>query len=376
MRIVVASNPFKGSMSGIEAADRIEAGLKAGLGRVVVDKAPVADGGDGTLDAVAAGVKSERVYKKVSDPLGRRVKADYLLIDGGRAAVVEMARASGLVLLKSNERNPEGTTSRGTGELIRDALGRGVKRVIVGIGGSATNDGGAGIAAALGWRFLAADGKPVEPRGGELARVVRIDSRGVHPRLKDVEIIVASDVTNPLLGPNGAAAVYSPQKGATPQQVKRLEAGMKSFADVVEAALGRRLRDAPGAGAAGGTGYGLMAFLGAKLVSGISMMIEIARLEERVKKSDLVITGEGHIDSQTAQGKAPFGVLKLAKKHGVPVIAFCGGVEDEESLRKAGFTAVIPIADGPMTLEEAVAGGGALLERAVRRTAWLIRDLT
>ncbi len=376
MRIVVASNPFKGSMSGIEVAERIEAGLKAGLGRVTVDKAPIADGGDGTLDTVAAGVKSKRVFKKVPDPLGRSIKADYLLIDDGRAAVVEMARASGLVLLKSKERNPEKTTSYGTGELIRDALDRGVERVLVGIGGSATNDGGSGIAAALGWRFLGKDGKPVKPCGGELGKVVNVDARGVHPRLKDVEIIVASDVTNPLLGPRGAAAVYSPQKGASPQQVKRLEAGLKSFAEAVEAALGRRLRDKPGAGAAGGAGYGLSMFLGAKIRSGISMMIDITRLEERVKNSDLVITGEGRMDSQSAEGKAPFGVLKLAKKYRVPVIAFCGGVEEEENLRKAGFTAVIPIADRPMPLETAISEGGVLLERAARRTAWLIRDLT
>ncbi len=372
MRVVVASNPFKGSMTAIEVADRIEAGFKAALGRVAVDKVPVADGGDGTLDAVEYGVKAERVRVSTVDPLGRQMKADYLLIDGGRAAVVEMARASGLALLKSNERNPEKTGTYGTGRLIRDALDRGVERVIAGIGGSATNDGGTGIAAALGYRFLDAKGKEIEPCGGALSKLSRIDASGSHPRLKEVKFTVASDVTNPLLGPRGATAVYSPQKGATPAQMVRLEAGLRRLADIAESGCKRRLRNVKGAGAAGGVGFGMMAFLGAETVSGIDMMIDITGLEARVKKADLVVTGEGRMDTQSAQGKAPFGVLKLAKKHKVPIIAFCGSVDGEESLLRAGFAAVLPIVDRPMTLEAAMADGGALLERAARRAARLI----
>ncbi|MFA6448937.1 MAG: glycerate kinase [bacterium] len=373
MRIVIASNPFKGSMSGIEVADRIAAGFKAGLGRVAIDKVPIADGGDGTLDAVSSGVKSERIYKTVADPLWRRRKADYLLIDGGRTAVVEMARASGLALLKSNERNPEKATTFGTGELIRDALERGVKRVIIGIGGSATNDAGSGIAAALGCRFLDAAGKEIKPCGGELIRIASVDLKRLHKRVREVEFVVATDVRNPLLGPNGASAVYSPQKGASPAQAKRLEAALKHFSSVAEQDACRSLRNEPGAGAAGGAGYGLLVFLNAKLTPGIEMMIDITQLEKRVRKADLVVTGEGRMDSQSAEGKAPFGVLNLARKHGVPVIAFCGSVEGEESLREAGFAAVFPIVDRPMTLGKAMAEGGPLLEQAARRAAWLIK---
>ncbi|HOO55252.1 MAG TPA: glycerate kinase [bacterium] len=373
MKVVIASNPFKGSLSGIEVADRIAAGFKSGMGRVSVDKVPIADGGDGTLDAVASSVKSERIFKRVRYPLGNSGKADYLLVDGGKTGVVEMARASGLALLKDSERDPVKATTFGTGQLIKDALDRGVKRIIVGIGGSATNDGGMGIAAALGCRFLDSKGKPVAPCGGGLSRVARIDMGKRHPGVAGVEILVASDVTNPLLGENGAAAVYSPQKGASPAQVRQLDAGLEHLADVVLADLGKDLRDYPGAGAAGGTGYGLMTFLEARLQSGIDLMIDITQLEKRVKAADLVVTGEGFMDSQSAQGKAPYGVLKLAKKYKKPVIAFCGGLVEEDSLNRAGFTAVFPIVDKPMALDRAIAEGGPLLEAAARRAARLIK---
>lgn len=372
MRIVIASNPFKGSLSGIEVSDRIAAGFRAGLGRVTIDKAPIGDGGDGTLDAVASSVKAERVFKTVPNPLGRRIKADYLLIDGARA-VVEMARASGLALLKPEERDPMKASTFGTGLLIGDALERGARRFIIGIGGSATNEGGTGIAAALGYRFLDKNGKKIEICGGELKRIARIDAGNLNFHAREASFLVASDVTNPLLGPEGASAVYSPQKGASPAQAAKLEEGMTHLAGIVERDLGKYLRETPGAGAAGGTGYGLMVFLDAELRPGIDLMIDITGLDRRVKAADLVVTGEGRMDSQSAHGKAPFGLLRLAKKHGKPIVAFCGGVEDEDALHRAGFTAVFPIVNRPMSLEEAVRDGGELLERAALRAARLMK---
>jgi glycerate 2-kinase len=374
MRIIIASNPFKGSLSGVEVAERIAAGFKAGLGRVDVDLAPIGDGGDGTLDAIASSVKSERVCRTVLGPLGGKIRADYLLIDGGRTAVVEMARASGLALLREEERDPIKATTFGTGQLIKDALERGVERIIVGIGGSATNDGGAGIAAALGFRLLDKSGKEIERGGGGLKKLAGIDSCKRHERIGKVKFIVASDVTNPLLGPEGASAVYSPQKGASPAQVKELESCLARLATVVERDLGKKLAGAPGAGAAGGTGYGLMVFLDARLKSGIDMIIDITGLDARVKAADLVITGEGRMDAQSAHGKAPFGVLKLAKRHKKPIIAFVGGVEGEQSLHRAGFTSVFPIVNKPMALGDSVRDGGELLERAALRVARLIKN--
>jgi glycerate kinase len=374
MRIVIASNPFKGSMSGIEVADRIAAGMKAGFGgRLTADKVPIADGGDGTLDAVAASVKAKEFRMKAPDALGRARATRYLIIDGGATAVVEMALVSGLAMIGATERNPEAASTYGMGLLIADALKRGARRVIVGIGGSATNDGGAGMAAALGYRFIGADGREAMPRGGTLKNIKKIDDSGALAALAGAEILVACDVTNPLVGPRGASAVYGPQKGADEAMVKRLDAGLKSYAGVVERHFKRKFRNEPGAGAAGGAGFGLMAFAGARLVSGIDLMIDITGLDKRASGADLMVTGEGRMDSQSAQGKAPFGALKLAKKYGIPAIAFCGGVEEEDALCEAGFTAVFPIVDKPMSLEAAMSGGGELLERAARRAGRLLR---
>jgi len=360
-------------MTSLQAADAIEKGLGAALGRISVDKVPIADGGDGTLDAIEAAVDSERVSKQVEDPLGRRRKADYLLVDGGGTAVVELARASGLALLKQEERNPLLTSTVGTGRLINDALDKGVKKVIVGIGGSATTDGGAGIAYSLGYRFLDAAGNQFKPFGKDLERIDRIDCEKVHPRLREVKFEVASDVDNPLLGVDGAAPVYSPQKGAGKSDVRKLEKGLARLADIVERDLGAHMRDFPGAGAAGGAGYGLMVFLGASLKPGIDLLIEITKLESKLKKADMLVTGEGRMDLQSAQGKAPFGVLKLAKKNKVPAIAFCGMVEQEKALLSAGFRAVLPIVDSPMELEEAISRGEELLERAAFRAGLLLK---
>ena len=372
MKVIVACNPFKGSLDSVRAGRIIARALRDCIPGTTVDEVPIADGGDGTLNCLAEAVPSRRHRKKVPGPLGEPLQAQYLVYKERPAAVVEMARASGLALLDDSERNPMKATALGTGLLIRAAMEKGCGDIIVGIGGSATNEGGTGAASALGYRFLDARGKELYPCGENLARIRAIDASRVMPELKRTKITVACDVTNPLLGPRGAAAVYAPQKGATPAQVKKLEAGLKQLADVAEKSLGPDMRDMPGAGAAGGMGFGLVTFLGAELVSGIDMMIRATGLEQRLRGADLLITGEGRMDEQSAHGKAPYGLLQLARKHGVPAMAFCGSVAGEKALHKAGFKAVIPIIPGPLDLDSAMRHAGDLLHRAVVRTAGLI----
>lgn len=372
MKIVIACNPFKGSMTSIEVSEAIKEGFRTVWRDAAILTAPIADGGDGTLDAVASSVEHERVELSVNDALGRSRESEYLLTEGGGAAVIEMAKASGLAMLDNSERNVMKASTAGTGELINDALCKGAKKVLVGIGGSATNDGGTGMAAVLGYRFLDGSGGEITPCGGNLGDIRSIDSSGVDEAVKGIEFLVASDVTNPLLGPEGASAVYGPQKGATDAQVKELDSGLANLAAIVRRDLGIDLEDFPGAGAAGGLGYGLMVFLGATLKPGIDLMIDATKLADKMNGADLAVTGEGRMDSQSAHGKAPFGVLELAKKNGVPVIAFCGGFEDEHELIRAGFSAVVPVVDGPMSVEDAVAGGCELTRRAAARVAALI----
>lgn len=369
MKIVIATNPFKSSISSVLAGEIISKAFTEALPRVSTDAVPIADGGDGTLDCIATAVPAQRIKKKVPGPLGRPMTADYLLIDGGKTAVVEMARASGLALLKDGERNPMVATALGTGLLIRDAVNRGVKKIIVGIGGSATTEGGISAAVAAGYRFLNSKGEELPPVGASLEKIRRIDASGFISEFSGVDITVACDVTNPLYGPEGAAIVYSPQKGATPAMVRQLEKGLIRLADTAARDLGKDLRNVPGAGAAGGMGFGLLAFLGARLVSGIDMMISVTKLDQRLKGASLLITGEGRLDAQSAQGKAPYGLLKLAKKNKIPIIAFCGSVQQEKELYKAGFTAVFPIVTGPMTLEQAMNDAENLLYLAALRAA-------
>jgi glycerate kinase len=373
MNILVACNPFKGSLTSVEAGRIIARALKQCIPGVSVDQAPISDGGDGALDCLAAAAPSRRVRKTVPGPLGQPLSAEYLVFRDRPAAVVEMARASGLALLTRAQRNPMKATTLGTGMLIRAAIERGCREVIVGIGGSATTEGGMGAAAALGYRFLDARGRELFPNGENMARVRRLDASGVLPALAQTRIIAACDVTNPLLGRKGAAAMYAPQKGASPAQVAALEKGLKQLADTAAQTIGKDPRNAPGAGAAGGLGFGLMAFLNAELVSGIDMMIRATGLEERMRSASLLITGEGRMDAQSAHGKAPFGLLELANKHRVPAIAFCGAVQGEKELLKAGFKAVVPIPPGPISLEDAMAQAGPLLARAVIRSAGLIK---
>jgi glycerate kinase len=367
MKILVAPNALKGSVSAVEAAERIGRGLKKSGLEAVVDLMPIADGGDDTMDVlVASGGEVREV--EVLDPLGRTIRSQFALLADGRTAVVEMARASGLKLLAPAERNPLLTTTYGTGQLMAAAIKAGAKRIIVGIGGSATNDGGVGCAIALGLRIEDSEGRGVPGTGGSLRHVHRIAVDGMMPELNDVEILVACDVDNPLLGPHGASAVYGPQKGATPQQVQELEANLAHFYGLIAQTLGIDVRERPGAGAAGGLGAGLMTFLNGQPRSGVDLVLEYLDLPKRLEEVDLVITAEGRMDLQTLSGKGPIGVARSALEYGIPTIALVGSVGDgEEELNEAGLRAIFPIVPGPMGLEEAVQNGAELLEKAATR---------
>lgn len=366
MKVTVAPDSLKESISAQQAANAIGRGLQRADASVQLELVPIADGGEGTADALVAATGGRKVNAPVVDPLGRPVQAAFGLLGDGRVAAVEMAAASGLALLAPSERNPLVTSTRGTGQLIRRALELDVEHIIVCIGGSATVDCGAGMAAELGVRFLDASGKLIEePCGGRLQDVRRIDVAGLDPRLKRIRITVACDVTNPLVGPQGAAPVYAPQKGADKAMVARLSNGITKFANVVRRELGKDVRKVPGGGAAGGLGAGLSAFLDAELNSGIEVVMQAVRLRERMRGSELVITAEGRIDGQSAFGKAPAGVAALARELGIPVVALAGSLgPDYEKLYDCGVAAVFGICDRPMPLETAFVEAEQLLERA------------
>lgn len=380
--IVAAPDKFKGSQTAEEAAAAIERGVHRVWPRARVVKVPMADGGEGTLRALVRATGGRIFHRSVMGPLGKPVRAAFGVLGDGETAVIEMAEASGYRLVPAARRNPLITTTYGTGELIMAALHRGCRRLIVGIGGSATNDGGSGMAQALGARLLDARGRELPPGigGGALDRVATIDlSRFQISNLK-FETLVASDVRNPLVGPRGASAVFGPQKGATPSMVKQLDANLRHWAGVI-AACGMRhaeyksLTTFPGGGAAGGLGAGLRAFLNARFRPGVEIVIEHSRLAEKLRGADLVITGEGRLDRSTLDGKAPFGVARLARRLGVPVIAIGGSLvpEAEAAFRRAGFAAALPLMTEPMTLEEAMAQSNALLEATTARAMALVR---
>ena len=373
MKIVIAPQGFKAGISGMEAAQAIERGVIAAVPDAETVLAPVADGGDGTLHALVDGTGGQVFTSMVTGPLGPQLEALWGVMGDGRTAVVEMALASGLALVPQRRRNPRLTTTAGTGEIIREALDAGYTRIIVGLGGSATNDGGAGMAAALGARFLDSEGRPLPSGGGSLARLDRIDTSGLHPGLQGASIIAATDVTNPLCGPEGASAIFGPQKGANPEMVRELDAALGNYARVVARDVGRDVSEASGAGAAGGLGAGLMAFAGATLQSGIDMVCEVLGFDELLRDADLVITGEGRADRSTVFNKAPVGVARHATAHGVPTVLLAGSLgPGYQELFEHNVASVICIADRPMNFEASLARSAELLQGAAERTMRLI----
>lgn len=364
-RIVISPNAFKESISAPAAADAIAQGVLRVLPKAEIMCVPIADGGDGTAESILAARDGRWVELEVHDPLMRPVQSRYGLIDDGRTAVIEMAEASGLRLLETCERNPMKTSTFGTGELLRDALERGCKTIIMGIGGSATVDGGLGMAAALGFGLFDSTGNEIEANGGGLQALARIDAQNVHPKLQEITILIASDVTNPLSGPEGAAAVFGPQKGATPNMVESLDVGLMNAAKRWRETFGIDVAQLPGAGAAGGLGAGLAAFCGAEIRSGFDLVADTVKLDDALQGAHLVITGEGKIDEQTQYGKAPAGVAARAKRFGIPVIGLAGSLSgDLSALYTIGMTALFTIVSGPTSLEDAMANAKTLLADA------------
>lgn len=369
LKVIICPDSFKGSLSSSEAADAIERGILACGSSFPVDvvKMPLADGGEGTVEVLLQALGGRFVDVDVHDPLMRPIRASYALSGDGKTAIVEMATASGLCLLNESERDPRTTTTYGTGELIGAALKSGVERILVCIGGSATNDGGSGVASALGVRFLDAFGNALPCGGASLIGLDHIDMSGFTFPIGEVAITVACDVTNPLTGPNGASTVYGPQKGADLQMVSELDDALARYGRIVEDELGVSVVKMPGAGAAGGLGAGLAAFFGAELRSGIDMVMEAVGFDEMLLDADLVITGEGCIDSQTASGKVIGGILKRTQHSQVPVVAFGGRIDVVPELYDFGLTAAFPIASGPMSLEYSINSAEKLLESASER---------
>ena len=368
MKIVIAPDSFKGSLTAVEIADAIGQGVKEIFPEAKIIKIPMADGGDGTVQCLVTATGGEILREKVTGPLGDEVLASYGILGGMKTAVIEMAEASGLTLVPENKRNPLITTTYGTGQLIKAALDQGCKKMIIGIGGSATNDGGAGMVQALGVRLLDREGKEIGFGGGELKKINRIDINNLDSRLPETEVLIASDVSNPLCGPRGAARIYGPQKGATPEIIEELDESLAHFAEVIKRDLNKDIKDIPGGGAAGGLGAGLMAFLDAELKPGIEIMIEIVKLEQAIKDTDLVITGEGKIDSQTIYGKAPIGVAKIAKKYNVPVIAVAAIISDDADIvYQHGIDNLIKVIEPPMSLSESKSKKVELVKKSIEQ---------
>lgn len=341
--ILLAFDSFKGSLTSREVANAFEEGLRTVAPDCEVRKICLADGGEGTVEALVTTLHGQWVEMEVFDPLMRPICARYGLVDNGQTAVIEMAEASGLTLLSETERNPLKTSTYGTGQLIANALARGCRKLLIGIGGSATNDAGIGMLNALGFRFLDADGNVLNGCGESLEKIASIDSSHILPELESVEITVACDVTNPFCGPQGAAYVFAPQKGANATMVERLDKGMFHFAEAIKQYNKVDVTHIPGAGAAGGLGGAFSALLSASLCPGVEMVLNAIHFEEFLKDCDLVVTGEGRIDHQTLMGKAPFGILKAATRRGIPVVAIGGSVELCPELSQSGFSSILSI---------------------------------
>jgi glycerate kinase len=353
--ILIAADTFKDSLSALEVCSAIERGVNDALTDVETIVFPLGDGGEGTAENLIWHLGGEMVPVIVADPLFRPVEAKYGLINDGSTAVIEMAAASGLTLVEQLARNPLHTTTYGTGELVLDAVKKGITRLILCVGGSATHDCGVGMATALGYVFLDSFGRQVSPVGGNLEKIVQIDSTGCSVDLSKIEVEVWCDVDNPLIGPLGAARVYAPQKGADAAVVELLERGTQHFNQVLEEYTGRSLNAVPGSGAAGGMGAGTMAFLGGRIVSGSEAVLKITNFMPVLEGADLVITGEGRLDGQTGSGKLIKGIGKLSRQYGKPVFALCGAVDaDREEIAAMGINAAISIQPGPCTLEDAM----------------------
>ena len=368
---VLAPDSFKESMSAKRACEAMERGIRKVLPDAEILHVPMADGGEGTVDALVDGSKGTRVEVVVSGPLPtEKVTTYYGLLADQKTAVMEMAKANGIELLAERKRNPLLTSTYGTGEMIKSALDHGVEKIIIGIGGSVTNDGGAGMAQALGVRLLDEAGCDLSVGGGALAKLATVDITNVDPRLKNTEIIIASDVTNPLTGPTGASVVFGPQKGATPAMVNELDSNLVHYAEVIKKDLTIDVKNQPGAGAAGGLGAGLLVFTGASLRSGVELVTELTHLEDKISQADYVFTGEGGMDFQTKFGKAPYGVSRLAKKYQKPVFACAGYIgKDVDVLYEEGMTAIFGILAKAEPLEAALKNGPVNLERTVENIA-------
>jgi len=373
MKIVVAPQSFKGSLSAREVADAIVSGIRRVLADAEVVVLPMADGGEGTVDALVFATGGRTMQTEVSGPLGDRVIAAWGILGDGATAVVEMAAASGLVLVPADRLDPLTATTYGTGELVRAALDSGCHRLIIGIGGSATNDGGAGMAQALGAKLTDREGRELPPGGAALASLRQIDISGLDSRLAESQVTVACDVTNPLCGKEGASWVYGPQKGATEAMCRQLDEALANYASVIKKDLGIDIRDMPGAGAAGGLGAGLVAFAGARLVPGIEIVSDAVGLVEHLKGASLVLTGEGRLDTQTTFGKTVAGVAKHAKVLGVPVVVIAGELHgDLKELYRYGIDAALSIAPGPITREESEADAARLISDVAERALRLV----
>jgi len=374
VRVLIAPDKFKGSLTAAAAAEALAVGVRRADPHAEVDLAPMADGGEGTVEALVKATGGRFLDAEVTGPLGEPVVARFGLLGDGTTAAIEMAAASGLVLVPADRRDPACATTFGTGELLLRALDAGARAVILGIGGSATNDGGAGLAQALGFRLLDADGRELARGGGPLADLARIDPGGADPRLARCVIRVASDVDNPLCGPRGASAIYGPQKGAGPDQVATLDRNLGRLADVILRDLGAAIADLPGAGASGGLGAGLVAFAGARLEPGIDLVCRAVDLDDRLAVADLCLTGEGALDRSSAFGKTVVGVARRARERGVPTIVVAGTIgEGAAAVMDEGVTAYLSMVDGPLPLDRAIAEAPRLLAEAAEQVVRIFR---
>ena len=374
MKIVIAPDSFKECLSAQQVASNIAIGIRKIVPTAEIYEIPISDGGEGVLEALINGVGGRRISVSVMDPLMRQINAEYGILKDGKTAVIEMAKASGLELLKEPEKNPLTTTTFGTGQLIKDALNKGCNKIIIGIGGSATNDGGVGMVRALGAKFLDDQGEEIPEGGGSLDGLKSIDLSNFDKRIQNCEVIVACDVSNPLTGINGASMVYGGQKGGSMEDLEFLDSNLSHYATKIKATIGIDVAQIPGAGAAGGTGAGLMAFLKGKLVNGIELILQTIKIEEFIKQADLVFTGEGKIDGQTLHGKTISGIAAMAKKHDVPVIVLTGKIgEGIEEIYNIGVSAVFSIVNQPMDLKASIEQAPVLIQDCTKNIMATIR---